>query len=398
MRRRASLPIALAVTGRSLLAIGTVLAALPAAAQTAATEDSRRVLLIDHYVEQPSAVPSIEGDLTLLYVRERVQAATIARGGDLEGRVVLFVHGAGTPAEVAFDVPYGDFSWMAFLASNGYDVFSVDMTGYGRSTRPPSMNDPCNLSEDAQRALGIGVARAPCTPSHPGPATTIASDWADIDAAVDYVRELRSVERVHMIGWSLGGPRAGGYASQFPEKVERLVLLAPAYLRDSPSVQPTEPDPRPAMGSQSRADFMANWNVAQNCPGQRDAAVGDAIFTDMLASDRVGATWGPGIRRAPNVQTWGWNEDVVRRQTTPLLAIAAANDLSVAPGRVFELHEDYGADENVLIDLGCASHSPMWEGVHNVLFAASLEWLRAGTVNGATDGVIRMGYQESSGD
>ena len=30
--------------------------------------------------------------------------------------VVLFVHGAGTPAEVSFDVPYKDYSWMAYLA------------------------------------------------------------------------------------------------------------------------------------------------------------------------------------------------------------------------------------------------------------------------------------------
>src|SRR6202000_1269217 len=49
---------------------------------------------------------------------------------------VLFIHGAGTPAEVSFDVPYQDYSWMGYLAKAGYDVFSVDMTGYGRSGRP----------------------------------------------------------------------------------------------------------------------------------------------------------------------------------------------------------------------------------------------------------------------
>ena len=63
---------------------------------------------------------------------------------------MLFVHGAGTPAEVAFDVPYQDYSWMAYLARAGFDVFSVDMTGYGRSTRPAPMNDPCNLAEDSR--------------------------------------------------------------------------------------------------------------------------------------------------------------------------------------------------------------------------------------------------------
>ncbi len=45
-----------------------------------------------------------------LYVRERATAAAMTRGG---AGVVLFVHGAGTPAEVAFDAP-GDYSWMGF--------------------------------------------------------------------------------------------------------------------------------------------------------------------------------------------------------------------------------------------------------------------------------------------
>ena len=29
--------------------------------------------------------------------------------------------------------PYQDYSWMAYLAHAGFDVFSMDMTGYGRS-------------------------------------------------------------------------------------------------------------------------------------------------------------------------------------------------------------------------------------------------------------------------
>ena len=63
----------------------------------------------------------------------------------------IFVHGAGTPAEVAFDVPQPDYSWMAYLARAGFDVFAMDTTGYGRSIRPAAMNDPCNL---AQRSAG----------------------------------------------------------------------------------------------------------------------------------------------------------------------------------------------------------------------------------------------------
>jgi pimeloyl-ACP methyl ester carboxylesterase len=64
------------------------------------------------------------------------------RASNLADRVVIFIHGAGTPAEVAFDVPHENYNWMAYLARAGYDVFSMDATGYGRSTRPPAMNDP----------------------------------------------------------------------------------------------------------------------------------------------------------------------------------------------------------------------------------------------------------------
>jgi pimeloyl-ACP methyl ester carboxylesterase len=373
-----------AVIAACLIAIGFA-PALPA-------DDSQAILTLDHYVTQVSSVPSIAGEHTELYVRERVRAGTIARGANLDGRVALFVHGAGTPAEVAFDVPYEDYSWMAWLAAADFDVFSVDMTGYGRSTRPPVMNDACNLPEDSQRALGIGVAVGPCAPSYLKAGTTIASDWDDIDRAVDYIRKLRGVDRVHLIGWSLGGPRAGGYAARNADKVGRLVLLAPAYSRDSASSAPDVEIERAPMSSQSRADFLDYWNGPAECENQRDAEAGEVIFNEMLASDPVGATWGPGIRRAPSVTVWGWNSEVAGTQTTPLLAITGAQDASVDPARVRELYSDYGADNKVLIDMNCATHGTMWESVHTLLFDASVEWLRSGTVNGESTGVIRMSY------
>jgi hypothetical protein len=33
----------------------------------------------------------------------------------------------------------------------------------------------------------------------------------------------------------------------------------------------------------------------------------------MMASDPVGATWGTGVRRAPQVTSWGWNAAVVAK-------------------------------------------------------------------------------------
>src|SRR5258708_29754737 len=128
----------------------------------AAADDGERLLTIDHYVRTKSTVPAITGQPAQIYVRERAKAATVARGAGNSDRVVLFVHGAGTPAEVAFDVPYQDYSWMAYLAQAGFDVFAMDLSGYGRSSRPQSMNDPCNLSPKQQPALIPAPPSTPC--------------------------------------------------------------------------------------------------------------------------------------------------------------------------------------------------------------------------------------------
>ena len=92
-------------------------------------DDSERLLTLDHYVRVKSTVPAIAGQDVSIYVRERVQAGTALRRASNADRVAIFVHGAGTPAEVAFDVPQPDYSWMAFLARAGFDVFAMDTTG-----------------------------------------------------------------------------------------------------------------------------------------------------------------------------------------------------------------------------------------------------------------------------
>ena len=57
-----------------------------------------------------------------------------------------------------------------------------------------------------------------------------------------------------------------------------------------------------------------------------------------------------------------------------------------------ELYTDLGATQKVFIDLGCASHNAMWERNRTILFQASVEWLEKGTVNGATEGMLKLGY------
>ena len=360
--------------------------------QGALADDSQQMLWIDHFVEHVSTVPAIAGQPVQLYVRERVQAGTIVNSPSFEDRVVVFVHGAGTPAEVAFDVPFEDYSWMASVAEAGYDVFSMDMTGYGRSSRPGPMDDPCNLAPEQQLQFVPSLIPDTCPPSYGSQMTTLESDWDDLGAVVDYVRNLRHVDRVSLVAWSLGGPRAAGYASRHPDQVHKLVLLAPVYAPGAPANPPAEvPAPGAAMNTQSQDEFIANWDRQVGCDGQFDPAVADSVWSSMLESDPVGATWGTGVRRAPLVTTWGWNLEAAAGLHVPTLLVSGEHDKQVNPDSVRQLWTDLGSSQKVFIDLACSSHNAMWEMKHQILFQSTIDWLNTSSVDGVENGTLRLG-------
>lgn len=353
------------------------LAALPALADDIATRD--------HSVPVTSTVPAIAGQTVQLYVRERATPDVLKNGAS--DKVVLFVHGAGTPAEVSFDPSAPGYSWMGYLAAHGYDVFSVDMEGYGRSARPALMDNTCNLSLKQQKTFGVR-----CSQTYPGALTNIGSDWNDISAAVAFIQKLRHVQKINLIGWSQGGPRAGGWTAQHPDQVARLVLLAPAYSRNTKSEIPL-PQPGPVFNTQTHGEFMENWDRQAQCPGQADPTVAAAVWSDMLASDPVGATWRPAVRRASiSANSPGWTPAMVQAMTTPTLMVSGENDRQVNPDNVRNFYADIGSPQKVFVDLACSSHMAMWEKNHELLFAASLEWLEHGTVNGQTQAMLKMGY------
>jgi pimeloyl-ACP methyl ester carboxylesterase len=364
---------------KRILLAALMLAAAPAVAQETTSRD--------HTVTVTSTVPVIAGKKSSLYLRERALPDVIRRGaGD---KVVLFVHGAGTPAEVSFDVPYKDYSWMGYLAKAGYDTFTVDMTGYGRSARPAAMNDKCNLAPAQQKTFGVD-----CAQTYPGNLTNIESDWNDISAAVDFIKRLRHVEKVSLVAWSQGGPRAGGWTANHPDQVSKLILLAPAYNRAAKASAPAVlPVAGPAFNTQSHEEFLANWNRQAPCPGQVEPDAAASVWSEMLKSDPVGASWSPPVRRAPIASSgWGWTQDKVKAMTTPTLMVAGVHDGQVNPERVRDFYADLGSPQKVFIDLGCSSHNAMWEKNHLALFQASLEWLEKGTVNGQSAAMLKLGY------
>ncbi len=237
-----------------------------------ARDDSPEIVSIDHYIPHTSTAPATQGDPVTLYVRERAQADLVQRSPSLTGKVVLFVHGSALGSTGAFDAPYQDYSWMAYLAQGGFDAFGLDLTGFGFSTRPAPMNEPCNL-DPAQQALPIpSVLPQNCPPGYASQVTTLRSDWDDIDAAVNYLRALRHVDRVDLVGWSYGGSTAGGYAALHPDKVNRLVFLSPAYDRDHPNASAPE---TAAVGVpmflQAQDGVPSFWDPQIQCSDQLDA-------------------------------------------------------------------------------------------------------------------------------
>jgi pimeloyl-ACP methyl ester carboxylesterase len=129
-------------------------------------------------------------------------------------RILLYVHGATYPSETAFDLRLDGMSWMDYIAAHGWDVYLVDLRGYGQSTRPPEMDQP---AKDNPPIVTTDVA------------------VRDVGAAVDYIMKRRNVSKVNLLGWSWGTSIMATYATQNNGKVNKLVLYAPLWLRTTPA-------------------------------------------------------------------------------------------------------------------------------------------------------------------
>jgi pimeloyl-ACP methyl ester carboxylesterase len=219
----------------------------------------------------PSDTPGIQ-----LYVRNK--QANCAKA-DQPKRVLLYVHGATYPSETAFDLELDGQSWMDFIANHGWDVWLVDLRGYGRSTRPPEMEVPA-----ADNA----------------PIVTTDVAIRDVGSAVDYVRSTTGVDKVTLLGWSWGTTIMGGFAAANTDKVDRLVLYAPVWLRTTPS-QLAGTGPVPAYRLVAKDAAKQRW--LNGVPEDKKAALIPAGWFEAWAD----ATWATdpkaaasGQLRAPN--------------------------------------------------------------------------------------------------
>jgi pimeloyl-ACP methyl ester carboxylesterase len=365
--------------------IGLMLLALTFFATSTALAASASALVTqDHFVTHVSTVPANAGSPVGIFVRQKVLASKLGR----KAPVLLFLHGATVPGVPDYDLEYKDYNWMALLARAGFNVYTMDLTGYGASPKP-MMDDPCNVDPRQQDIIKDRPLKAACAPNYPYQMNTIRDDWAEIDTVVDHLRKVNGVKRINIIGWSAGGPRVGGYIAQHPEKIERAMLYAP-----SPPIEGVVPD-KPAAGApmslQTREDFeKKRWDPDVRCQGQVEPGVRDAVWTEIMKWDRVGSTWGPegiGVMRGRIATNFGWTKEFISKVVTPTLIVVGEFD-RLNERRV--VYDQISSKEKVFINVACASHFMVWEKQRRVLHATSLEWFTRGRVHNVNLGEFRV--------
>lgn len=131
------------------------------------------------------------------------------------------------PAENHLVLIHGYGAGLAFFYRNydalsrvpGWKLWSLDLLGYGRSTRP-------NFTIHAKDAEGK---------------INEAEDWF-IDALEEWRKE-RGIERFTLLGHSLGGYLSFRYALKYPDRVNKLLMASPVGIPEDPySVKQALPD------------------------------------------------------------------------------------------------------------------------------------------------------------
>jgi pimeloyl-ACP methyl ester carboxylesterase len=232
-------------------------------------------------VTEAYSVPSKDQGIQLYVRNKRPEGMT----NFSPNHILLFVHGATYPSETTFDLPVGGFSWMDYIAQHGWDVYLMDLRGYGGSTRPPEMSQP---------------------PSANPPIVNTDVAIRDLATVVDHVLSRRGVPRITLIGWSWGTVIAGAYTAQNNDKVERLVLYAPIWLRQGPSAPGLAirvEGPMAAYRSVNMETARQRWLQGVPAEKQKDLIPDgwfDTWWKALLESDSVGAAQSPPVLRAPN--------------------------------------------------------------------------------------------------
>lgn len=138
-------------------------------------------------------------DVRLYVYRKRATAPT---EGETPRPVLMLVHGSTVSGRNTYDlqVPGGkDYSVMDHFAERGYDVWTVDHEGYGRSSWSGRGN------------------------------SDVKTGARDLEAVIPFVLQKTGASQVNLFGSSSGALRACLYTQAHPATVSRLAISALVY-------------------------------------------------------------------------------------------------------------------------------------------------------------------------
>src|ERR1700693_1961360 len=189
-----------------------------------------------------------KGDIKLYMFRKRVGAP---QAGKPTLPVLFLVHGSSI-SSTSFDLSVpgrGEYSLMDAFARFGFDVWTMDFTGYGKSSRSEGNSN-------------------------------IADGVEDLRAAIPVVAHETGKQRFHVFGESSGALRAGAFAMAHPERVDRLVLAAFTYTGEgSPTLtdRAKQVDFYRTHNRRPRDREMIRSIFTRDKPGTTDPAVADFL-------------------------------------------------------------------------------------------------------------------------
>ncbi len=190
-----------------------------------------------------------KGSVPLNLFRKR---AIAARKSDAPLPVLFLVHGSSISSRPSFDLTvasHGEYSVMNTFARLGFDVWTMDHENYGRSGRTESNSN-------------------------------IASGVEDLKAAVEVVSRETASTKLHFFGESSGALRAGAFAMERPERVDRLVLAAFTYKGEGSTTlaqRAKQLDDYRAHNRRLRDRDMIRSIFTRDKAGTSDPAVGEAL-------------------------------------------------------------------------------------------------------------------------
>lgn len=294
-----------------------------------------------------------------MYLRRK---SNLAPSATAQG-VVLCVHGATYGATHTFDYPVGDRSWMDHLARSGFDVWCLDLTGYGLAERPFVMNEPAH--------------------QHP-PLMTTEEAVTEVGLAVDFILAESQASAISLIGYSWGTVLCGTYAGREPSRINRLILLGALWV---------EPQPKAVM-----APLPAYRTVTADAALQRwSTGLSKATFAQII-DPRLAETWcQQAIEQDPRFDPQQHNylraptgviADFQRCAATgeawyepgaitaPTLIIVGSYDIETTPLQAMTVFQRLAPNlDKHLTVLANATHSVLLERRRDELFSTSSQFL-----------------------